>query len=312
MIWEDLIWFIVACLFLVKGAEYSVKSIAKMARSLHLSEFLISFVILGFVSSFPEAFVGIASALSGVPKIGIGTLLGSNLADLSVIIGLVVLVGGNIKVSNKVMKYDFFFITLSVFPILLALDGELSRIDGFILIVAGLLFLVHLLRNKIHIPSKIIGSRKDFMINSGIFAISVAVLMVSSSFVVKYASLIAADFLVSPMLIGLILVALGTCLPELAFSIKSMRQGHADLALGDLLGNVIIDATIMIGIVVMIAPLQVNFFLMFFIGIFMLITLFFVMSFIEDGHTITKEKAIILVFIYIAYVIAGLLIKGVV
>ncbi|HLD16053.1 MAG TPA: hypothetical protein VJB94_05790 [Candidatus Nanoarchaeia archaeon] len=311
MIWEDIIWFIVSCLFLVQGAKYSVKSIAKIAYALHINEFLISFVILGIVSSFPETFVGIASALKGDARIGIGTLLGSNMADLSLILGLIVLVGGNIKVSQKVMRYDFFFITLSIFPILLALDGQLSRLDGFILIASGLLFLYHLLKNRIHIPRKFDATRKDFMINSAIFMIAIAVLMISSTYVVKYASLLAIDFLVPPFLIGAILVALGTCLPELAFSIKSLKDGHSDLALGDLLGNVIVDATLMIGIVALISPVQLKFLLVFIIGIFMLITLFFVMSFIENGHVITKNKAIALVLIYIAYVISGLLIKGI-
>lgn len=310
LVFENLLWFIISCLFLVQGAKYSVKSIAKIARALNINEFLISFVILGIVSSFPETFVGIASALRNESSIGIGTLLGSNMADLSLILGLVVLVGGKIKVSNKVMRYDFFFITLSMFPILLALDGTLSRIDGLVLVVSGVLFLIHLIKNKIHITGKFKSSRKDFMINSAIFLIAVATLMISSNYVVQYANLLAIDFLIPPLLIGLILVALGTCLPELAFSIKSLRQGHDDLALGDLLGNVIIDATLMIGIVALISPIQINFLLIFLIGIFMLLTLFFVMSFIENGHVITKNRAITLVFIYIAYIIAGLLVKG--
>ena len=80
---------------------------------------------------------------------------------------------------------------------------------------------------------------------------------------------------------------------------------------GDLLGNVIIDATLMIGIVALISPIQINFLLVFLIGIFMLLALFFVMSFIENGHVITKNRALALVFIYIAYIITSLLVKGV-
>ena len=94
MLITDLLFFLLSCVVLVRSSSFAVKHVLRVSRELRLNEFVISFLVVGFVSAFPEIFVTILAMLRGMPEIGLGTVLGSNVADLTLVIGLVVLIGG--------------------------------------------------------------------------------------------------------------------------------------------------------------------------------------------------------------------------
>lgn len=312
MVIQNILIFAVACLILVKSSQFAVKSIANIARSLKISEFITSFLIAGIISTFPEMFVGIVSALNGVSDIGWGTVIGANVADLTIVIGLVALIGGNIYVGSRTFKYDIFYIMLAALPIILAIDGNLSRLDGVVLIIICAVFLMHMIQEsyRFHKIENKKGNR--LFVNSLVFIASVTVLFFAANAVVEYALKLAIDFLVPEIFIGLVLISIGTTLPEFTFALRALKSGYGELAIGDILGNVIIDASLVIGIVAVINPIEISFLIVALTGFFMVLSMFMVITFLERDKGLTKKDAVMLIFIYILYLISNFFIKDIV
>jgi len=134
--------FFAASLFIVvKSAGYCIKYSSRVARIFRLSEFIVSFFIVSVISVFPEASISIISAIKGVPEFGMGALLGSNIADLTLVFGVIALFAANgVHVKSMILKEDFMYLLLLLFPILLGWDGNFSRIDGILLVLGGLFF----------------------------------------------------------------------------------------------------------------------------------------------------------------------------
>ncbi|HLD12435.1 MAG TPA: sodium:calcium antiporter [Candidatus Nanoarchaeia archaeon] len=299
-----IVWLIVGCFLLVKAAEYAVRSISNVGRVMRMSEFIISFIVVGIISTFPEFFVSVVAAVKGFPTLAFGTLIGSNVADLTVVIALMVLFGGTIRVGTKALRYDFFYLVLAAVPILLALDGMLSRLDGAVLVLLCIVFFYHMITQSYHFRKVEQGIRKRLLWDVILFTISVIVLFFSANMIVKYAELLALDWGIRKIFIGLVLIALGTTLPELTFGIKALKKGLGDLALGDVLGNVIIDATFVLGVVALIAPIQVSLVIVTSVGFFMVLGMFILITIIERGHhVLTKKHAWWLLGIYIMYLV---------
>ncbi|MBW2970358.1 hypothetical protein KY319_04515 [Candidatus Woesearchaeota archaeon] len=305
---KEVIIFIVACIVLVKSAEYAVKSTAHIARYLKLTEFVTSFLLVAFVSAMPEAFIGIISALKGDPSIGVGTLLGGNIADLTLVLGLVALAGHPIKIHSSIIKKDLYFVILVLLPILLGLNGVLSRLDGVILLFTGLIFLAVLLKERayFHKPFQI---KDHWLRHFFIFGASVAIMLLSAHFVVDNAHALAIQIGIPSLLIGLILVALGTTLPEFTFSLQSVKNGHGELAIGDLLGVVVVDACIMMGIIALIQPIAINTFILSIVGIFTLFAILFALLFMRSDGILSKNEALAMVLFYIAFVVVQFMIR---
>ena len=156
----NLLGFLIVCIFLVKSSEFAVKSVSNISKSLKISEFLLSFIVVGFITSLPETTISIVSAVKKVPEIGFGTLLGSNIADLSLILGMIALVGKKIRINNKAILNNFLYVVLTLIPVILAYDGIISRKDGIILITTCILFVLHIFNRK-HQFSKIIHHHKE-------------------------------------------------------------------------------------------------------------------------------------------------------
>jgi len=305
--YKEVILFIIACLVLVKSAEYAVKSIEHIAKFLKSTEFVTSFLLVAVVSALPEGLIGLMSLLKGDPGIGIGTLFGGNIADLTLILGLVTLAGHPLKIHSSIVKKDLYFAILTLLPIILGMNGILSRTDGIILLAAGIGFIILLLKERqyFHKPFQ----NKDHLLkNLAKFLISITLMLVSAYFIVQSSHAIAINIGIPSIIIGLIMVALGTTLPEFIFSLQSVRAGHGEMAIGDLLGVVVVDACIMMGLIALISPVLINIFYLSIIGVFTLFAVIFALLFMRSDGMLTRNEAVAMVFFYIAFVIVQLLI----
>ena len=147
---KEVLIFLIGSLLLVKSAQYTVSSIARLARAFKLTEFVTSFILVALVAALPEGFISILAALNGDSSMAAGTLIGAIIADLTLIFGLVVLIGKPIRIQSAIVKKDLYFVMLIILPILLGLNGVISRVDGVILILAGVLFIATLMKEKEH------------------------------------------------------------------------------------------------------------------------------------------------------------------
>lgn len=289
---------------LIKGANYSIKYSSRLAKILRFPEFVVSFFIIAIISVLPEATISIISALNGEPGLGLGTLLGSNVADLTLVFGIVALFSSKgIKVKSKILRDNIFCLALLLFPLILGFDGKFSRIDGLILLLAGILFFVKIYREKSRFKKEFNHTQKSsFLKNFLLLILSLSVLLVSAYFTVKYVVDFASSAKIPSVLIGITIVALGTCLPELVFSIKAVRKNRYELALGDILGTVITDATIVLGIVALISPFEYNPMNIYITGGAMVLAGICSMIFMKTDKTINKIEGLLLILFYILFV----------
>ena len=298
---------IASLIIVVKSADFAITYSTKLAQSLHLSKYVVGFIIIAVISILPETFISITSAIQGIPSFGLGTLFGSNVADLTLVFVLVIFVSGrNLKIESKIIKNRFLHIGTMMVPIILGFNGYYSRIEGIVLMCVGLSFYFIVLRKNAY---KVDVDREKFnALNLLFLLLSMGALLLGAHLTVQYGVGLAKSLHVSPTLIGLFIVALGTTLPELLFSIKAAEHHHDGLALGDILGTVIADATIVVGLLASINPFAFNPRIIYITGIFMVLSTILLFYFMKTGKVLTKKEAILLFIFYIVFVLAELFI----
>ncbi len=307
---ETILIFLVASAVLVKSASYAVRSITRIAAELRFSPFFTAFVIAGFISIMPELFIGVNSALIGLPAVGIGTIIGGNVADMTLLVGIVALVGKKLTVDKKTISNNFHFVVITALPIILMADGQLTRDDGLVLVLAFLFYFAAIMKKqKILEKGKKI-RKKDTGKQLAIFIVSMAALFFSAHAMVESGISLAAEFSLPAVLVGLLIIALGTTLPEFTFSLRAVLSKHKEIALGDLMGNVAIDSTLTIGVVALISPLTNNFHLLISSAMFMILATLVVATLLNSGKKITWQDSFLLFFIYAMFIIIEILLKG--
>jgi len=304
MIILNLVLFLAFLIVLIRFAGYAIRYASRLARILNFPEFVVSFFIIALISVLPESTISIISAFKGEPELGLGTLLGSNIADLTLVFGIVALFSSKgIKVKSKILRESFFYLVLLLFPLILGFDGELSRIDGLILILLGLFYFVKIYRDSNKFRKKFNHNKGgSFIKNLLLLILSFGIILLSAFLTVKFAVNFANDAKLPAVLIGTTILALGTCLPELIFSIKAVMKNHDELALGDLLGTVITDATIILGLVALISPFSFNPYNIFITGGAMFIAGILTTIFMRTDKTINKTEGLLLIVFYVLFV----------
>ncbi|HQC46160.1 MAG TPA: hypothetical protein PK193_01155 [Candidatus Paceibacterota bacterium] len=298
--------FAVSIFLIIRGATLSTKFSGRIAKSFNLSNYVVGFLIVAVISITPEAFVAINSAISGVPSMGLGTIFGSNIADLTLVFAIVVLVAGrSLKIESKILKsnliYPFFFLI----PIALGIDGAYNRGEGLCLIIAGVIFYYLAFhqsqegeekKSKIKFDKKI---KKDILY----FVLSLLVLLVGSHFIVESGVKIAEYLTISPAVIGLFFIGLGTVIPELLFSISAVKKDQDSLAIGDLLGTVLADATILVGLIAFIKPFEFPIKIIYIAGIFMFAAAFMLYYLMRSGKILSKREGYLLILFWLIFVL---------
>lgn len=294
-------------LFLViKSADLAIRYSTRLAESFRLPRYLIGFLVVAIISILPETFIFINSAIEGVPALGLGTIFGSNVADLSLIFALVIFVSGrNIKIESKIIKNRFLYLVVIALPLIFGLNGYYSQAEGLGILTAGLLFYIYLLRDSRIQTASEKGEFKPLYLIFLLF--SMAGLLVGANLTVKLGVQLADILSVSPVIVGLFLVGLGTTLPELFFSIKAAKENNDSLALGDILGTVVADATIVIGLVALIKPFSFDPRLVFVTGSFMLLSIILLMHYMRTGRVLTRRESYLLFGFYLVFVICEVL-----
>ncbi len=280
----------------VFSADEAIKRVMNLARFFCLSGFVVSFVIAGIVAILPELSIGVVAALEGTSSLGFGVILGANVADLTLVIGLVTLYAGKLKLKPTALKYirnSFFAVVL---PVLLFWDAEISRIDGAILVFSYLVYLFLMLRTKRE-KAQVDFKRTKIRLASEftVLIVSLVVLFAGGGLVTENAQELSLSLGLPLFLIGII-VAVGTCLPELVFSLRATKKKLGELGLGNILGNVLADSMLAIGTIALIQPIQPNSpFLPMTTGVFMVVSALVVVLLSRKGELNRKDGLLLLV-----------------
>lgn len=309
--------FLLSVLALVKSGTVAVKKLVAISRYLRISEYILAFILMAFATSLPEFFVGINAALSKTPILSLGNIIGSNIVNLSFILGVVVIISKGMRIESKIAKRDAWLVFfISILPLLLLIDKNLSQADGIILLIVFIWYLRHILKSKEAFKKRMdhmartIEEFRKFGRNLLMLILAIVVLLISSWGVVKTATLIAQGFELPLVLIGLILVAIGTSLPELVFGIKAVITKHEGMNLGNLIGSTVMNSTLILGITALIYPIKIeNFNMILTGGIFMILAILLANFFIATKKRISWKEGTVLIGLYLIFLVAEFLLK---
>ncbi len=253
----QLVLIAVGFTFLIKGADWFVDGAAGVAGKFGIPQLVIGLTIVAMGTSMPEAAVSITAAFKGSADITIGNIVGSNILNVLIILGLTAVIV-SIAVAKSTVKYEIpFMIGISVLLLVLGYTGNtVNRVEGVILWAAFISYLVYLMimakKNKEEEDEEL----KDKPVWKLLLAIVVGIALVvfGSDISVDAATRLAEIMGMSERFIGLTIVALGTSLPELVTSVSAARKGAADIAIGNIVGSNIFNILFVVGTTALITP----------------------------------------------------------
>lgn len=300
---------------LVWSADRFVEGAASTAKHLGMPTLLIGILIVGFGTSAPEMVVSAIAAYEGNPALALGNAIGSNIVNISLILGLTAIVAP-IAVQSKIVKKEIpLLIAIILLSGILYFDNQLTFFEGIILLTGFFSLVGWSIYVAVKNKGDILEGELDSEINehlmplkNGIIWIVIGlVLLISSSKILVWGAVgVASSFGVSDLIIGLTIVALGTSLPELAASIIATRKGEHDIAIGNVVGSNMFNLFAVVGIATVISPMDSiapevlyrDWTIMFLLTIALL-----VMAYGFKGRTgrINRFEGTLLILCYIAY-----------
>lgn len=304
-----LLLFSFSCLILIKAGTWSVNNLTKIAQFLEWKEFVVAFILMAFSTTLPEFFVGVVSALNGVPELSFSNVLGSNIINLTLAVSwLILLIKNDLQIEDRavVRQHSWYILIISLLPIFLLLDKELSRVDGILLLICLVWYVRKLIIEQKQYHQSITDSltTKAFVKALLSFFTAVILLLLSAEGVTYSAQMLASANGLSLTIVGALIVAFGTNLPELAFGARAVSLRRPQLALGDLMGAVVINSTWVMGTTVLIQPMKVDQFSSYWVAIFFaLLAVLLFNVFIRTKNAISRREGLILAFVYFVFVI---------
>lgn len=255
------VFLVIGLVGLFVGGEFLVRGAVGIARKFGLSPLVIGLTVVGFGTSMPELLVSIQAALGGTPAIAMGNVVGSNIANILLILGVSAVIAP-VGIGFAGLRRDLAVMLAATVALWgMILGGYLGRIEGLILCAGLLTFLWAALRSGQDQKANPKLSTEDPppLWRSALIAVAgLAVLMVSARLLIDAATEIALAFGVSEAVIGLTIVAIGTSLPELATSVVAALRKQADIAVGNVVGSNIFNILGILGITAAITPVPVD------------------------------------------------------
>lgn len=284
-----------------------VTSLTAIAGILKISQFTVGFLLMAVATSFPELVVGITSARQGAPLLSLGNVIGSNIANLTLIAGVAAVANDGIRVQSSVRKRDLVYMAIISFaPLILLYDQKLSRNDGVLLILLYLLYIYRLFHQRLEYSKQLNHNRrrgrKELLVNAAKFATGALLLLGGADVMVRSAQHLAAGWGISLTIIGLFLVALGTSLPELSFEIGAIAERRSTMVLGTLLGSVVVNASLILGITALIHPIQIASWSTYISsGIAMVLVVLIFSTFVRSRSKLSLGEGLSLIFLYLIF-----------
>lgn len=300
----DTIILFVSLLILAKCSHLVVDNVLKLAKFFRIGEMTIGFVLLSVSTSLPELAVAMVSTPAGQGSISIGNVLGSNIADILVVIGACAMVATiRIKKDEMLELIRLLFIT-SMIPLILLLKNEFGWVEGLILLCIFAGYIYYLFKKEVNLGISEEVSKKNASYAFLYFVAGILGVLVSARFTVDSAVRIADAFSLSKSLIGATIIALGTSLPELAIDTAAVRKGNIKLALGDAVGSCMTNLTLVLGVTGLLSQSTFNITVVSSLIVFLLITNLLFWYFLETRRKLNRKEGMVFLAIYLIFLIA--------
>lgn len=313
------LFLIIGFIFLIKGAGFLVDGASSVAKKLNVSDLVIGLTIVAFGTSAPELFVNLFASFKGTTDIAIGNIVGSNIVNMLLILGIAAVIYPLKVNKGTVWKEIPMSLLAAVLLLIMANDvivdglglNALTRSDGLVLIAFFIIFLYYTFGIAKTIETESAqDAQKEFTVwkTSGFILLGLVGLVVGGQWIVNSATVIAQSFGLSDALIGLTIVAVGTSLPELATSAVAAYKKNSDIAVGNVVGSNIFNIFWILGISAVIKPLpfkpELNLDLWVVVGSSLLL---FIWMFLGKRHTLERWEGVIFILLYILYIVAIIL-----
>ena len=304
---------VVSFVALIKGADIFVEGASSLAKKLGVSAAVIGLTIVAMGTSAPEAAVSISAALKGSNEIALGNVVGSNLFNLLMVLGICMIIT-KIPTQKETLKRDFpwnVIATVAIIAFIVFFDTKITRLEGIALLVLFVSYMAYLLYKTLkernvseedEIADISLGKSLIFLV------IGLALVIVGGDLVVDSATSIARSWGVSDALIGLTIVAMGTSLPELVTSIVAARKGESDMAIGNVIGSNLFNLLFILGMTATIMPVAIDLASGILIDTIILLAVTIMMYiFSATGNKLQRAEGVVAVLCYggyLAYIIA--------
>ncbi|MBO5478131.1 MAG: calcium/sodium antiporter [Clostridia bacterium] len=315
----EVVWIILGFILLIKGADFLVDGSSKVAKKFHIPEIIIGLTIVSIGTSMPELFVSITSAIDGYPDMAVGNVIGSNLCNLLLILGLsAVIMPIEFKKETRFIEIPITLAVTLVLFVLCNIGANITRIEGMILVVLFILFIGYTIfmakrgeqfEKKDTLVEVQADVQKISIVKSILWILlGVIGLKIGGDLVVNHSVIVAKAFNISEKVISLTIIAIGTSLPELVTSVTAAIKGDSDIAIGNILGSNIFNILLILGVSAIITPItysvSYNNQILVLIIATVLLALF---PFIGAKNKMTRSNGIAYLIIYAIYM-AGLFI----
>lgn len=303
-------------ILLLGGAEIMVRGAVCLAERLGISKMVIGMTVVAFGTSAPELLVSLNAALAGAPGIAIGNVVGSNIANVLLILGATGIVMPIACASGTLVRDGIILLVGSAIFTVLVFRDQIDLIGGLVLLAAFIAFLVYSYWREIHgsVESaglsvvevdEVEGVPSSLWLALLLLVAGFVGLIIGSELLVDGSVKIARAFGVSEAVIGLTIIAFGTSLPELASSVVAACRKHADIALGNVIGSNMFNLLLVIGVTATVTPIDVPLRVpQFDIWVMVLATLFLMPYMLTRRETLGRAEAIIFLAVYSAYIVA--------
>jgi K+-dependent Na+/Ca+ exchanger related-protein len=313
----DFLAIISGNLLLSIGGDMLTRYSVELSHKLSIPKIIIGMTIVSFATSAPELIVSLNATMMGYSDFALGNVLGSNIANLGLVLGIVVIIYP-ITIKRRFYYTDFPLLIMStaVFYLFIASNSEISRTEGIIMLVLILLILFYLFYyqkpDTSSLDNDLSLERQKVSTSFFLLVISAAILWLGAETLIKSSISVANKFNVSERIISITMVAIGTSIPELAASVAASLKKHNDLAIGNLIGSNIFNLLVVIGITSIVNPITgIDFDIiskdMIWVVVFSFILLPLV--YFHKRNKLNRMKGIILLAMYVAFIIPLVLSK---
>ncbi|MEK6916773.1 MAG: sodium:calcium antiporter [Nanoarchaeota archaeon] len=296
---------------IVKCADIILKAAANIAKEFGISEYFIGFGIIAFGTSLPEMATAIFGSLSNKGPLIFGNLIGASILDMTLVLGVMAVAGGNIIIEAKMFRvFDqalFMSIGITLLPIFLALDGKITRLDGVFFVMAYLIYMVLLIAREEKFKHHKHVIKKELFKNIGKLVISLSLLLISARFLVDIVVKIGINLKINEFIMGLTILAFATTFPEMILEVRSILKGNRDIGFGDVLGSLIANVSLILGIAALINPFEVQVSSFITANLFLTLSTFVALLFFQKKH-VTWKEGLALILIYVTFVISELVV----
>ena len=251
---EAFIWFVLGLVLLALGGDSIVKAASGLAQRFGASPFVAGLLLVAFGTSLPELVVNVRAFAVGAQELALGNAVGSNIVNVGLTLGLAALAFPLVVRTRLLSPLLVLLAVTTLALIVFGLDGAINRIEGIVLLLGFVGVLAFLLKRARHEPVALQESiinyattRTGLGLNLIRLAIAAVVLYYGARFVVQSAPVIGAGWGMSPLLAGLLPVAIGTALPEVAAAVAAARRGQGDMVVGHVIGSSLFNVLVVIG-----------------------------------------------------------------